>query len=185
MSQKELKGVMGELGVCKHIEALARTHYVKYIHNLPFKSVHGFQQIDVAILSTYGFYALEVKNWNCKIFCSLRDYYWTAEYHHRDIVFRSPIQQNLSHVRYMKNLTGYPFKNLVVFPDTTVLVNKLYNTLYLSEIIQLFHGQQECYTREQVDEVYEKLLAEKATMEPYMLSELIFSRMEDKRIGRN
>lgn len=180
MSQKELIGVIGELGVCKHLNTLAKKHYVKYIHNLPFKSVHGFQQIDVALLSTYGFFALEVKNWNCKIYCSQRDYYWTAEYKSRDIIFKSPVQQNLSHVRYMKNLTGYPFRSLIIFPDTTTLINKLFNTIYLSDIPHLFDGMQECYAPAQVDEVYQKLLDEKAVMEPYMLSELIFSRMEGR-----
>ena len=113
MSSVLFSGIVGETGVCKLLNQIQTKTYVKYIHNLPVKGVRSFQQVDIVLLTLYGFFCIEVKNWDCTVYVSPRSRYWQVEYPTRNLVVPSPIIQNgkfvgaVTHVLVNSATEGY------------------------------------------------------------------------------
>lgn len=181
MINRNLVGIVGELGVCTCLDRLSRKHNLRYIHNMPLKTATAYQQIDVILLSEYGFFSLEVKNWNGIVTCGQKDYYWTVHYQNRDIPVRSPYSQNQSHIRLLGHMCSAQFDNLIVFPDTCVLLDKMSSTIHLSELSNIFDNRQKCRSQAYIDQVYDKLIAEKRIGESDMIADLIMMRLEEEK----
>lgn len=176
-------GLVGEIGVCKSLDELSRVAPIKYIHNFPVKTPRGFQQIDVVGISEHGLFAFEVKNWSGQVHCAESDYYWNVVYKNNTIFTKSPLIQNASHARYLEALTGISVKSYVIFPSGTHLINKLENTIYLSELGYVVQKERKLISENQIDIIYEKLLQAKKTNEPAMISDMMYYFMGGNQSG--
>lgn len=78
----------------------------------------GTTQIDHVIVSRYGIFVLETKNYKGWIYGNEKDTQWTQVIYKRKERFQNPLRQNYKHIKTMSDLTGIPmeyFKSLIVF----------------------------------------------------------------------
>lgn len=111
-------------------ERVLRTYLDKYswlmisdIHLRSYSRV-GHSQIDFLLLTPYGYYCIETKDWDCEVTDSEGEF-WHISYPETSYRVLSPIKQNLSHMHSLgKVIAPYKLRGAVVFGDDTVIQNK-------------------------------------------------------------
>lgn len=126
LSEPKLKGIIGEKRVIKQLEKLSSENYV-VLNDIMLPSEKGTSQIDHVVLSPYGIFVIETKNYSGWIHGSENSEYWTQSIYKTKMKFRNPIRQNWGHIYALKQvLSEYseiPFIPIVVFAGTAKLKN--------------------------------------------------------------
>lgn len=114
----KLKGKVGE-GI---INFLARRNLDPALYllipDIMLPAEDATTQIDHVIVSRYGIFVIETKNYKGWIFGSERDAQWTQKIFKATHRFQNPLRQNYKHTQTLADLTGIPesyFKSMVVF----------------------------------------------------------------------
>ena len=97
----KLKGYLGERAVAKQFERLELEVY-KILNNIMLTTSRGTSQIDHVILSPYGIFVVETKNYKGWIFGSENADTWTQVIYNKKTHFRNPIKQNWGHIYALK-----------------------------------------------------------------------------------
>ena len=124
----EAKGIRGEARVERTLYGLPKDEY-KFINDITIpnpKSRTGTSQIDHIVLSEYGIFVIETKNWSGWIFGSSKQRKWTIvhrKYHRltrswgsQKFYNQNPINQNWGHILALVDYVNIPkhyFYNLV------------------------------------------------------------------------
>ena len=120
----EYKGTVGESIVAREINKLPEQEY-KIFNNFYLKTKKGNSQIDHVIVSIYGIFVIETKNYSGWIFGSENQEYWTQTIYNHKNKFRNPIKQNWSHVYILREiLSDYKYIKyypIIVFAGTAEL----------------------------------------------------------------
>ena len=139
----KLHGHIGELAVRYRLSKLDPAKYA-VINNIIVNNEGESSEIDHVVISSFGVFVIETKNYSGKIYGNERDPYWKQYIKKSEFEFRNPVRQNYGHVMALKNvLPGYPqeaFIPVVVFsgdaklkiyaPTTTVIdIKDLRNTI--------------------------------------------------------
>jgi len=119
-----IKGYIGELKVNLRLKLLGSQFIL--MPNLLLDNGNGnTSQIDHVVLSEYGIFVIETKNYTGWIFGNEKSDNWLQVIFKERHYFRNPIKQNLSHIYALKNkLSEYPNINyypIVVFVGSTIL----------------------------------------------------------------
>jgi hypothetical protein len=87
-------------------------------NNLIIKDSRGQTQIDHVIVSKYGIFVIEVKNYNGWIFGNENDEYWTQVVFKKKNKFQNPLRQNYRHFMALSEYLGLgkEFFHIVFFP---------------------------------------------------------------------
>lgn len=112
-----LKGAIGEAVVSKMLKKLPEDEYI-VIDNIMLSTEKGTTQIDHVVLSIYGIFVLEVKNYKGWIIGTDRTRQWTQNIYGKKYKFLNPIWQNYGHVKTLENLLDIPqtdFIPMVIF----------------------------------------------------------------------
>lgn len=153
----KIKGRIGEAKVKKIIQRLG-SEYIS-IHDIMLKNNKGFtSQIDHIILSRYGIFVIETKNYKGWVFGNEKSENWTQVVYKEKHLFRNPVKQNWSHIYALKDLLS-EFQNIryfsiIVFTGSAVLkdiessVPVIYET-HLKQTIKKLSAS-ECITDEQI-----------------------------------
>lgn len=106
----QLKGDIGEMTVDCLLSQLNNTRYF-HLNNvlLPLKN-GGTTQIDHMILSPYGIFVIETKNYQGFIFGDENQDYWTQKTYSGTYRFFNPIKQNKIHINVLANLLKLDYK---------------------------------------------------------------------------
>ena len=148
----KIKGIIGEKTTSSILLFLDKSKY-KVINNVVLKSGDKTSQIDHIVISDYGIFVIETKNYKGWILGSENSEYWTQVIYKRKEKLYNPIRQNLSHIKALKDcLYEFPdidYKSIIVFSTkaeikvntTTDVVNsyqligtiKKYKSLNLTE----------------------------------------------------
>ena len=115
------KGEAGERLVAKCLKDLNPAFY-QVFHDiyLPRPDGRGTTQIDHVVLSRFGVFVIETKNYDGWIFGGARQKMWTQSIFGRNTQFPNPLHQNHLHVLAMRALLGLGanhFHSLVFFVD--------------------------------------------------------------------
>ncbi|WP_367872749.1 nuclease-related domain-containing protein [Luteolibacter sp. Populi] len=115
------KGAAGEKLVKKRLEDLNPELY-RVFHDLylPRADGTGLTQVDHVVISRFGVFVLETKNYDGWIFGSTRQKMWTQSIFGRNRQFPNPLHQNYLHVQAVKVLLGLvdrKLHSLVFFVD--------------------------------------------------------------------
>jgi len=103
------KGELGEYKINFQFERLPDEY--KYLKDVLIQSSRGLTQIDHIVVSPYGIFVIETKNYSGWIFGNQKDEYWTQVFYNKKNKFFNPIRQNYGHIQALKELLkGY--KNL-------------------------------------------------------------------------
>lgn len=97
------KGERGERRVAAQLDRLSSRHY--HVFNNLYV---GFSQIDHVVVSRYGIFVIETKNYSGCLHASDSGQYWWRQSGGKKITFYNPIVQNLVHVRNLQRLLKLP-----------------------------------------------------------------------------
>lgn len=87
-------------------------------HNVTLPTPTGTTQIDHIIISTFGIFVIETKNYSGWIFGSEKSSYWTQVIYKNKNKFQNPLRQNYKHIKTLQMLTQLPLKffhSVIVF----------------------------------------------------------------------
>ena len=107
-------GEVGESIVSNYLNKLPENEY-KVFNNIYLKIKEGSVQIDHLIVSLYGIFVIETKNYSGWIFGSENQKYWTHIIFENRYKFKNPIKQNISHINTVKYILS-KYSYLKYFP---------------------------------------------------------------------
>ena len=113
----QAKGARGERRVSSRLDSLSSQY--KVINDLVLKTNKGYTQIDHVVISNYGVFVIETKNYSGWIYGSETKPYWKQTFRRSSYEFYNPIFQNRSHILALRaqlsDLNRVPFVPIVVF----------------------------------------------------------------------
>lgn len=95
-----LKGKIGEKGVAATLSFLPQDEYV-ILNNVMFKNGSYSTQIDHLVISIYGIFVIETKNYKGWIFGNSNRDYWTQNIWGNKYSLYNPIFQNKNHIKFL------------------------------------------------------------------------------------
>ena len=98
-----VKGNSGEAMVGILLRGLPSDQYL-IIHNLLLRTEKGTSQLDHVVVSIYGIFVIEVKNYAGWITGSEKAGQWTQTIYHTKHQFMNPIHQNYGHVKAIERI---------------------------------------------------------------------------------
>lgn len=148
-SSDEGKGVAGELVVSYFLDKLDRSKYF-VLNDITFKLNDRTTQIDHIVVSCYGIFVIETKNWKGSIYGgSKREYIYQylggVKYTHQN-----PFKQNIGHIKFLRevlsNYNDLKYISIVAFGgyskrkingDTSISISEIVDTIkeYKEEVI--------------------------------------------------
>jgi ssDNA-binding Zn-finger/Zn-ribbon topoisomerase 1 len=138
--KNKIKGKIGEKTIATILGFLNKSNY-KVINNILLKSGEKTSQIDHLVISDFGIFVIETKNYKGWILGDEHSEYWTQVIYKRRERLYNPIKQNLGHIRAVKNcLIEYPnlkYISIVVFLSKAELkVNTNTHVIYSHQLIK-------------------------------------------------
>ncbi len=158
-----IKGYLGELTIRFILSFLKKKDY-KVIHNVRVFYNGIMAQIDHIVVSKYGLFVIETKNYSGWIFGSENAHEWTQVIFKHKFKLYNPIKQNFGHIKAIRaNLTAYPFLDyypIVVFTRGSKLkINSSYPVIKYYNLLKTIKNSKNINITENIrDEVYETLL---------------------------
>ena len=149
ITTKRGKGIAGERVVTYFLNKLDKSKYFT-INDITLKINDRTTQIDHIVVSCYGIFVIETKNWKGSVYGSrwgndIYQYLGGVKYTHQN-----PIKQNIGHIKYLKGvLSSYPnleYISIVAFggyskrkikDDISINISKILDTIreYKEEVI--------------------------------------------------
>jgi hypothetical protein len=123
LKSKNSTGKQGELLVARKLKKLDNKKYI-VINDMYLRSKSGkLTQIDHIVVSVYGLFVVEVKNFMGTVIGGEDDTVWTHLVGKRSWDFYNPLRQNDAHVKVIKGFLGVdaPLIPIVCFTDRTTL----------------------------------------------------------------
>lgn len=161
--------ISGEAGVASELESLASQNEEYYpFNNVILKTPDGTTQIDHILISRYGIFVIETKDFKGWIFGTADQRTWTqslygpfytsSKYH-----FQNPIRQNYKHVMAVESYLGIETQsifNLVVFTGESEFKTDMpENVLYLHNLLPYIQSQTRVFfTSEKARALSQKLM---------------------------
>ena len=109
-----IHGSLGEYSVSRVLKRLNKKDYVVY-NDIYLKNNGRTSQIDHLVLSIYGIFVIETKNYKGWIFGNEKSKYWTQTLYKKKYKIFNPIIQNWSHINSIKSLS-WELKTQNYFP---------------------------------------------------------------------
>lgn len=107
-------GSIGEYYVARILKRLSKKNY-KIYNNIYIKKDGKTSQIDHLVLSIYGIFVIETKNYKGWIFGNEKSKYWTQTLYKKKYKVFNPVIQNWTHVNFLKGISP-ELKRLKYFP---------------------------------------------------------------------
>lgn len=113
-----LKGWFGEKMASVGMWAFLDKQVYLRIHDLTVPSPNGTTQIDHVLVSSYGIFVVETKNYAGWIFGDPTQAKWTQVLYGKKSSFQNPLRQNYRHIKCLSDYLGLPedrFHSIVFF----------------------------------------------------------------------
>ena len=144
-----VKGAIGEGIIRLYLLFLDKDRYVSY-HDLYIPKEDGTTtQIDHVVLSPFGIFVIETKNYGGWIFGSESGQYWTQTIYRTKNKFYNPIAQNRGHIKYLKKYLTYDqvnaYQSIIVFTMRATLKKLSVRTkvIYSISLLKTIKGYRE------------------------------------------
>lgn len=138
------KGEFGEKRVSSILNRLPSEFYHVF-NNIILPTSKGTSQIDHIVISEYGLFVIETKNYSGKVYGSENAEYWKEYFnwfsrawykyghHSKSYSFYNPIRQNSSHIHALRTLLkeygDLPFYSIIVFSNKADLHVTVYSAI--------------------------------------------------------
>ncbi len=120
------KGTVGEKIVARQLQRLNKNEYT-VLNNIYLKVNGRSIQIDHLVLSVYGIFVIETKNYSGWIHGNENSEFWTQTFYKKKIKFGNPVKQNRAHIYFLKRvLASYKqldYYSIIVFAGDGTLKN--------------------------------------------------------------
>lgn len=100
---KKIRGFMGEFWVKTELNKLPKDKYI-VLNNIMIRSSKGSHQIDHIVVSKYGIFVIEMKNYYGLITGDEYKDKWTQYLGKNKYYFNNPIHQNYGHIKALEEL---------------------------------------------------------------------------------
>lgn len=134
------KGARGESRVARQLNKLKDEEY-KVFSDVLIRTGSGSSQIDHVVISIYGIFVIETKNYSGWIHGNENSEYWTQSIYKKKTKFRNPIRQNWAHIYTLKEVLSdfrqVTYHPIVVFVSRAKLKN-IYSKIPVIYYCQLF-----------------------------------------------
>ena len=87
----QIKGIIGESRVSRKLENLNHEEF-KVLNDVLLNTSNGFSQIDHIVISIYGIFVIETKNYTGWIHGNENSEYWIQTIYKKKTKFRNPIK---------------------------------------------------------------------------------------------
>ncbi len=159
--QPKIKGYLGEKSVAVVLSFLPSDEY-KIINDILIKSNDRTIQIDHLVISIYGIFVIETKNYKGWITGSDNSEYWTKNMFGNKYKFYNPIKQNKAHISALSRKLGLSvnkFIPIIVFSNKADLrINTAYNVIYATQLNRLIKEYTDIkFPESDVSKLYEKI----------------------------
>lgn len=159
--KSKIKGYLGEKGVATVLSFLPSDKY-KIIHDILIKSNGRTIQIDHLVISIYGIFVIETKNYKGWITGSDNSEYWTKNMFGNKYKFYNPLKQNKAHILALNKQLGIRLNNfipIIAFSNGADLrVNTAYNVIYTTQINRLIKEYTDVkFQKNDIQKLYEKI----------------------------
>lgn len=119
LANPRFKGWLGEASVNRGLLGLDPSLYRSF-HDLylPRPDGKGTTQIDHVVVSPFGIFVIETKNYRGWIFGGEKQRQWTQQIYRRKEKFQNPLHQNLLHIRALMDFLHLPetgFHSVIFF----------------------------------------------------------------------
>lgn len=101
-----LKGKIGEFAVSTHVKLYLDKEYIVLNDCTLPDEQNKTTQIDHILLSPYGLFVIETKNYKGWIFGSERQKIWTQKIYKKSYPFQNPLHQNYKHQKVLQEILG-------------------------------------------------------------------------------
>lgn len=159
-SRPKAKGERGEARVAIILDSLPTNEY-KIINNLILTNNSNSTQIDHVVISIYGIFVIETKNYKGWIYGGKNAENWTQNIYGKKYYFYNPLRQNQSHISalsYLLKINRDKFISIVAFSSRADIKVKYENVIYISDIRgAIFSFQRQILSIDQVNAIYERL----------------------------
>ena len=118
----KIKGYFGERSVAFFLSRLDPSKY-KVINNIMLQFGRRTTQIDHVVVSNYGIFVIETKNYKGWILGNEYDEYWTQVIFKRKEKLRNPIKQNYVHIDALKEALNGQFPGIDYFSIVAFTTN--------------------------------------------------------------
>lgn len=154
------KGGAGEFAVKFSLMFLNKNKYKK-LNNITIQDKDKTIQIDHIVVSKYGIFVIETKNYSGTIYGNETANNFYKYNHGKKYEFYNPIKQNYGHIFALKNILGeYKYISAVVFSGyaTKLKIESKSFVGYIGELPKYIKSyKEEIYTEEQVMEIADKI----------------------------
>ena len=163
LKMPKVKGYFGERSIRKKLEKLDNEEYV-VINDITLPTEKGTTQIDHIIVSIYGIFVIETKNYSGWIFGDEKSDKWTQVIYKNKEHFHNPTHQNYGHIMALKNIL-YDMPNLkyisiVAFsPNCDLKVKVTSSVIYSTQILkELAKYKETVISIKEATDIYNKLM---------------------------
>lgn len=164
MLTPKIKGFLGEVAVSLRISSLPIDKYV-VLNNVMLKSNRiRTTQIDHVVVSVYGIFVIETKNYKGWILGSDFANMWTKNMYGKKYNFRNPLMQNYAHIRALKNLLklkdNSKFISIVAFANACdIKVKTKKHVIYINQIKNVINTYKiPIFSEEEMKNIASKIL---------------------------
>jgi hypothetical protein len=139
-----IKGKIGEWKVSFLLNRLNKSEYFVF-NDLLLPTKHGTSQIDHVVVSIYGVFVIETKNYKGWIFGKEKSKQWMQVIYKRKQRFMNPIHQNYGHIKALEEVLGktytHPFCSIISFSTRSTLkeIAIVSPLVHVVSSIQLLH----------------------------------------------
>ena len=168
MPEAEVRGLQGEEELLRRLERrlpLGGDSGYRIVRNLMFETPTGTTQLDFTIVSAFGIFIVEAKNYTGWIFGDPSRPRWTQSLPGgRKFQFQNPINQNFKHLAVLSDKTGIPQNlifPLVAFADGCDFKTEMpANVMHFDEVAAYIQRFKSIIIKpEQLTEIMEALLS--------------------------
>ncbi len=147
----KVKGWFGETVVATILHGLPENEY-SILNNIMLKTNYGTTQIDHIVVSLYGIFVIETKNYKGWITGSEFSEQWTKNMYGKKYSFRNPLKQNYAHMKALESLLGLEenkFIPIVAFSwNTDIKVKTKKPVVYIPQLKQAILSYHEAIIEE-------------------------------------
>lgn len=165
----KIYGSIGEYHVSRILRRLNKNDYKVY-NNLYLKNGGRTSQIDHLVISIYGIFVIETKNYKGWIFGNEKSKYWTQTLYKKKYKIFNPVIQNWAHINFIKRLSSdlkssYFFPIVVFAGDATLKkIDSSSPVIYKRCLLRIIRSNK------QVIITHDELLYIENIITPYMLT---------------
>lgn len=147
----KIKGFVGEKTIAAFLKSLPGKEYF-VLNDIILPTASGTTQIDHIVVSPYGIFVIETKNYKGWIFGTETSAKWTQNIYGKKSTFMNPIHQNYAHVKAITSQlaghTSIPIIPIVAFSGNCDLkVETKSAVVYFSKVTREINKYREVYAQ--------------------------------------